>query len=106
MSPKEPVNRLIFRPPTRRDHADASADGHLLRVLERVEARADVDPARIVFHGRSIGGSVACSAVHGPAPADSSLQSTFTEPHTVACLQRDSMAPERIAKIGLRRRPR
>jgi hypothetical protein len=40
--------------------------------------RADVDPSRIVFHGRSIGGGVAADLATQRAPAALILESTFT----------------------------
>jgi fermentation-respiration switch protein FrsA (DUF1100 family) len=47
-------------------------------LLERVLARPEVDGARLVYHGRSIGGGVVCGMARRRAPAAIILQSTFT----------------------------
>ncbi len=41
-------------------------------------ARPDVDPDRIIFHGRSMGGGAACALAAERRPAALILQSTFT----------------------------
>lgn len=45
---------------------------------DRLAARPDVDPKRIFFHGRSIGGGVATALAAKRLPAALILQSTFT----------------------------
>lgn len=47
-------------------------------IYDRVLARPDVDPARIVLHGRSMGGGVAGVMVDYRPPAALILESTFT----------------------------
>jgi fermentation-respiration switch protein FrsA (DUF1100 family) len=46
--------------------------------LDMVRARADIDNSRIVLHGRSIGGGVACAVAAERTPAGLILESTFT----------------------------
>ena len=46
--------------------------------------RPEVDPSRIIFHGRSIGGGVACSLATRHEPAALILQSTFTSAKAMA----------------------
>lgn len=53
-------------------------------------ARDDVDPSRIVFHGRSLGGGVVCALSRRHRPAAIILQSTFSSLKAVA---RDHHAP-------------
>lgn len=48
------------------------------RFYDLVAARADVDPARIIFHGRSLGGGVVAALAALHAPAAVILESTFT----------------------------
>ena len=51
---------------------------------DQLIARPQVDPKRIVFHGRSIGGGVACSLATQRRPAALILQSTFTSAKAMA----------------------
>jgi len=44
---------------------------------DQLAARGDVDPKRIVFHGRSLGGGVVCALAQKRPPAAIILQSTF-----------------------------
>lgn len=46
--------------------------------LDRALADPRVDPARLVFHGRSLGGGVACGLARARPPRALVLQSTFT----------------------------
>lgn len=46
--------------------------------------REDVDPGRIFFHGRSLGGGVVCSLARHRRPAALILQSTFTSAGAIA----------------------
>lgn len=46
--------------------------------VDAVRARADVDATRVVLHGRSIGGGVACGVARQRPPAAMVLSSTFT----------------------------
>ncbi len=59
------------RPSQRALASDASA------FLERALARPEVDPERLVLHGRSLGGGVVCDLAKGHPPAAMVLQSTF-----------------------------
>jgi len=52
--------------------------------LGRATARRDVDNERIVFHGRSLGGGVACSLAREHPPAAMILWSTFVDVPTAA----------------------
>ena len=49
-----------------------------LAFLDRAAARPEVDPDRLIFHGRSIGGGVACALAAEHPPTALVLQSTFT----------------------------
>jgi fermentation-respiration switch protein FrsA (DUF1100 family) len=51
---------------------------------EQLIARPEVDAERVVFHGRSIGGGVACSLATQRTPAALILQSTFTSAKAMA----------------------
>lgn len=51
---------------------------------DRLAARPDVDAQRIVFHGRSIGGGVACALASERRPAALVLQSAFTSTGAMA----------------------
>jgi hypothetical protein len=50
----------------------------MIRFYDLLIRRADVDPSRIVFHGRSVGGGVAADLATRRAPAALILESTFT----------------------------
>ena len=50
----------------------------LARLYDKLKKRPEVDPARIVFHGRSIGGGVVCALARLRKPRAMILQSTFT----------------------------
>jgi len=62
--------------------ADITAD--FIAGYDQLAARAEVDPQRIVFHGRSIGGGVMCSVAQHRTPAALILQSTFTSAGAMA----------------------
>ncbi len=56
----------------------------MLSVYDRLVARPDIDPTRIVLHGRSLGGAAACVlAARRPVRA-MVLQSTFTSVRRIA----------------------
>ena len=55
---------------------DIAAD--MARFYDLLIRRSDVDPSRIVFHGRSVGGGVASDLAIRRAPAALILESTFT----------------------------
>lgn len=63
---------------------EASLTADWLAIAEEVSAREDVDDARLLFHGRSLGGGVVCAAASQRAPAALILQSTFTTLPSVA----------------------
>jgi alpha-beta hydrolase superfamily lysophospholipase len=50
----------------------------MIRFYDLLIRRADVDPSRIVFHGRSVGGGVAADLAARRTPAALILESTFT----------------------------
>jgi fermentation-respiration switch protein FrsA (DUF1100 family) len=50
----------------------------MIRFYDLLMRRADVDPSRIVFHGRSVGGGVAADLATRRTPAALILESTFT----------------------------
>lgn len=50
----------------------------MLRFHDLLAARPDIDPARIVYHGRSVGGGIACDLARARPPAAMVLESTFT----------------------------
>ncbi len=52
--------------------------------LDEVIQRPEVDPNRLIYHGRSIGGGVACRLARQRKPAAIILQSTFTDTGAVA----------------------
>lgn len=60
---------------------------------DRLAERPDVDGARIVFHGRSIGGGVVCGMARHRRPAAMILMSTFT---SVATLAARYLLPRRL----------
>lgn len=51
--------------------------GDFVRWYDRMAQRPDVDPARIVFHGRSVGGGVVAELARRRKPDAIILQSTF-----------------------------
>jgi fermentation-respiration switch protein FrsA (DUF1100 family) len=70
-----------------------------VRFYDQLKGRADVDPARIVFHGRSLGGGVAAQVAHRRRPRAMILQSTFT---SVAVMAHGYLAPEFLARHPFR----
>lgn len=48
------------------------------RFYDLLHARSDIDPSRIIYHGRSLGGGVACDLARSRPPAGMILESTFT----------------------------
>jgi pimeloyl-ACP methyl ester carboxylesterase len=55
-----------------------------LAFYARLVARPDVDPRRVVLHGRSLGGGAVCALAERHAPAALILMSTFTSVADVA----------------------
>jgi fermentation-respiration switch protein FrsA (DUF1100 family) len=64
-----------------------------LAFLSRAQARPEVDPDRLVFHGRSLGGGVACALAAVRAPSALVLQSTFS---SLALMAWQSMGVPRL----------
>jgi fermentation-respiration switch protein FrsA (DUF1100 family) len=60
-------------------------------VYDKLVARSDVDPSRIVLHGRSLGGGVVCALARVRPAAGLILESTFT---SVADVARKWMIPK------------
>ena len=53
-------------------------------LLDQVLARPDVDPANVVYHGRSLGGGVLAALARERAPARLILESTFSSVHSMS----------------------
>lgn len=60
------------------DPSEENITDDFVAAYDLLAARPDVDAARIVFHGRSIGGGVACALAARRPPAALILLSTFT----------------------------
>ena len=60
------------------DPSQAEIVGDYVRFYDLALERSDVDPQRVVFHGRSLGGGVVCGLARERSPAALILQSTFT----------------------------
>jgi hypothetical protein len=58
--------------------SQAAITDDFVRFHDRLAAREEVDVRRIVFHGRSLGGGVACALAARRRPAALVLTSTFT----------------------------
>jgi fermentation-respiration switch protein FrsA (DUF1100 family) len=56
----------------------------LVRIHDQMVTRPEVDPSRVLFHGRSIGGGVVCALAAVRKPHAMILMSTFTSIHDVA----------------------
>lgn len=56
----------------------------MVRFREWLDARAEVDPTRIIYHGQSLGGGVAADLAAVRPPAALILQSTFTSVTAIA----------------------
>ncbi|MCA9523449.1 MAG: alpha/beta hydrolase [Myxococcales bacterium] len=56
----------------------------LVRFYDWLAERDDVDPRRIIFHGRSLGGGAVCALARQRTPSALILQSTFTSVPAVA----------------------
>lgn len=57
--------------------SQASATADALAMLDQVLERPEVDGARVVYYGRSLGGGIACSMTAERPPSALVLQSTF-----------------------------
>jgi fermentation-respiration switch protein FrsA (DUF1100 family) len=79
--------------------SEAGIVADAVRFYDLLAARPDVDPTRIVFHGRSLGGGVAAQVAARRKPAALLLESTFT---SVAVMAHNYFAPEFLAKHPFR----
>lgn len=66
-----------------------------LAMTQAVEQRPEVDGSRVVFHGRSLGGGVACALARLRKPAALVLQSTFT---SIARMARSYLVPRFLVR--------
>lgn len=64
--------------------SESSVTEDTLRFVELCLARPDVDPLRVAYHGRSIGGGVVCAVALRRKPSALILMSTFTSVPDVA----------------------
>jgi fermentation-respiration switch protein FrsA (DUF1100 family) len=64
--------------------SQATITEDFVRFYDWISGREDVDPARIIFHGRSLGGGVVCALALQRKPALLILQSTFTSVRDMA----------------------
>lgn len=71
----------------------------VLDFLEQITERLDVDRQRIVYHGRSLGGGVACDVASQRKPMAMILESTFT---SVAAMARQFGAPGALVRHPFR----
>ncbi len=53
-------------------------------LLDQVLARADVDAANVVYHGRSLGGGVMAALTNARPPSKLILESTFSSVHSLS----------------------
>lgn len=70
-----------------RSDGSPSQDGiteDLVRFIDELVARGEVDPDRLVLHGRSLGGGVVCSVARKRRAAALVLNSTFTSVRDMA----------------------
>ncbi|PCC73726.1 hypothetical protein SAMN02745121_06844 [Nannocystis exedens] len=79
--------------------SQAAIVGDMVRFYDELAARPEVDPARVVFHGRSLGGGVASALAAARAPAALILESTFT---SLAALARSQGLPEGLCRHPFR----
>lgn len=75
--------------------SEANLRADFVRFYDQLVERPDVDGARIVFHGRSLGGGVVCALSRERPPAAVILQSTFT---SVPELARRWFVPRRLVR--------
>lgn len=64
--------------------SEAAIRDALVAAYDRLRTRPEVDPSRIVFHGRSVGGGAICALAKERRPAALILQSTFTSVRAMA----------------------
>ncbi len=56
----------------------------MVAFYDQLAKRPDIDPARIAFYGRSLGGGIACALAESRPPKALILQSTFTSINAMA----------------------
>ena len=66
------------------DPSQARLTADFLAGYDRLAERGDIDADRIILHGRSVGGGVACAVATRREPAALILQSTFTSTGAMA----------------------
>jgi fermentation-respiration switch protein FrsA (DUF1100 family) len=79
--------------------SQAAITSDVIRFYDEMLQRKDVDAARIVIHGRSLGGGVAAQLAARRKPAALILESSFA---SVACFSHRYLAPEFLAKNPFR----
>jgi hypothetical protein len=79
--------------------SQAAIVADMLRFHDDLVARPEVDRARVVFHGRSLGGGVASALAAVRPPAALILESTFT---SLAALARSHGLPEALCRHPFR----
>lgn len=79
--------------------SEAAIVADCVRFYDALLKRPDVDPTRIVFHGRSLGGAVAVQVATQRKPAAMILQSTFT---SLTRMARGYGAPSFLLRHGFR----
>ncbi len=79
--------------------SEAAIVADCVRFYDELLKRPDVDPKRIVFHGRSLGGAVAVQVAAQRKPAALILQSTFT---SLARMAQGYGAPSFLVRHGFR----
>lgn len=77
--------------------SEAAIVSDCVRFYDELLKRPDVDPSRIVFHGRSLGGAVAVQVASQRKPAAMILQSTFT---SMTRMARGYGAPSFLVRHG------
>jgi fermentation-respiration switch protein FrsA (DUF1100 family) len=75
--------------------SQATITDDFVRFYDRLVARAEVDPRRIVLHGRSLGGGVVCALAAKREAAALILMSTFT---SVADMARRYLMPRALVR--------
>lgn len=66
------------------DPSEAAIVADSVKMYDALAARPDIDPKRIAFYGRSLGGGVACAVARQRPPRAMILQSTFTSVRAMA----------------------
>ncbi|MDC0667768.1 alpha/beta hydrolase [Nannocystis radixulma] len=79
--------------------SQAAIVADMTRIYDELAARPEIDGARIVFHGRSLGGGVAAALAATRPPAALILESTFT---SLAALARSHGLPESLCRHPFR----